>query len=152
MSIETLLSRLDGVKETGHGKYVARCPAHDDRSPSLAIKECSDGRILLHDFAGCETEDILSAVGLEFGDLYPERPESDYQPRRRQRFDARQVLAALNHEILVVCVIAERLLAVSRGEDQERLLLATARLTNGSDMAETIGTPIELAKIRRSES
>ena len=61
MSIESLISRLDGVKETGPGKYVARCPAHEDRSPSLAIKDCGDGRILLHDFAGCETEDVLSA-------------------------------------------------------------------------------------------
>jgi len=48
MSIDALLDRLDGVKETGHGKYIARCPAHDDQSPSLAIKDCGDGRILLH--------------------------------------------------------------------------------------------------------
>ncbi len=47
MSIEALLERLDGIKESGHGKYVARCPAHEDRSPSLAIKECDDGRVLM---------------------------------------------------------------------------------------------------------
>ena len=34
MSIETLLDRLDGVRESGPGKYLSRCPAHDDRSPS----------------------------------------------------------------------------------------------------------------------
>ena len=34
MSIDNLISRLDGVKETGPGKYLARSPAHNDRSPS----------------------------------------------------------------------------------------------------------------------
>ncbi len=106
MSIETLISRLDGVKETGHGKYVARCPAHDDKSPSLAIKECGDGRILIHDFAGCETEDVLAAIGLEFSDVMPERIGTEHSYKRmRQPFDARQVLATLDHESLVVSII-----------------------------------------------
>ncbi len=47
MTIDALLSLLDGVRETGPGKYQARCPAHDDRSASLAIKDCGDGRVLL---------------------------------------------------------------------------------------------------------
>ena len=47
MSLSILLSHLDGIRDTGHGKYVARCPAHDDRSHSLAIKDCGDGRVLL---------------------------------------------------------------------------------------------------------
>ena len=106
MSIETLISRLDSVKETGHGKYVARCPAHDDKSPSLAIKECGDGRILIHDFAGCETEDVLAAIGLEFSDVMPERIGTEHSYKRmRQPFDARQVLATLDHESLVVSII-----------------------------------------------
>ena len=35
MNADTLLSRLDKVKLTGPDKWVARCPAHDDRGPSL---------------------------------------------------------------------------------------------------------------------
>ncbi len=104
MSLSTLLSSLDGVRESGHGKYVSRCPAHEDRSPSLAIKDCGDGRVLVHCFAGCDTEDVLSAVGLTFADLMPERvgDKHHYTP---QRFDARQVLATLDHESLVVAII-----------------------------------------------
>ena len=106
MTIETLISRLDGVKETGNGKYVARCPAHDDKSPSLAIKECSDGRILIHDFAGCETEDVLAAIGLEFHDIMPERIGTEHSHKRIHKpFDARQVLSTLDHESLVVSII-----------------------------------------------
>ncbi len=104
MSIEAVLSCLDGVRETGHGKYVARCPAHDDKSPSLAIKNCGDGRILLHCFAGCETEDVLCALGLTFSDVMPKRVGGDHS-YRPQSFDARQVLATLDHESLVVAII-----------------------------------------------
>jgi len=104
MAIDSLLSDLDGVRETGHKKYVARCPAHEDRSPSLAIKDCGDGRVLIHCFAGCETEDVLSAVGLTFADLMPERINGQHS-FRPQRFDTRQVLATLDHESLVVAII-----------------------------------------------
>ena len=104
--IDALLSRLDGVRETGSGKYIARCPAHDDRSPSLAITSCDDGRILIHCFAGCETEDVLTAIGLTFADLMPERIGSEHRYKPvRQRFDAKQVLATLDHESLVVAII-----------------------------------------------
>jgi len=106
MNIESLLSHFDGVKETGHGRFVARCPAHDDRSPSLAIKDGDDGRVLVHCFAGCETEEVLSAIGLTFADVMPERVGSDhsYKPLRN-RISARDALATLDHESLVVAII-----------------------------------------------
>ena len=136
MSIETLISRLDDVKETGHGKYVARCPAHEDRSPSLAITECSDGRILVHCFAGCEIEDVLDSVGLTFSDLMPERLAQKYnssgepvpyQPLRSP-FDARQVLACISHELTVVQLIADKMSRTAEAEDEDRLSLASARI------------------------
>ena len=130
MTIESLISRLDGVKETGQGKYVARCPAHDDKSPSLAIKECGDGRILIHDFAGCETEDVLAAVGMTFSDIMPEQlSEHSYKPMR-QPFDARQVLATLDHESLVVAIIGADVLEHKELDDKtcDRLGVAVNRI------------------------
>lgn len=41
---------------------VARCPAHDDRSPSLSIAEGRDGRLLLRCSAGCPFGDIRDAL------------------------------------------------------------------------------------------
>ena len=35
--LDYLVSQLHKVKYTGHGRYIACCPAHDDRTPSLAI-------------------------------------------------------------------------------------------------------------------
>lgn len=52
-------------------KLVARCPAHDDRSPSLSVSEGIDGRVLLWCFAGCATEDVIKSLGLTWTDLFP---------------------------------------------------------------------------------
>ncbi|HIK68234.1 MAG TPA: DNA primase, partial [Flavobacteriales bacterium] len=47
--INNLINRLDKVKQTGKDRYIARCPSHEDRSPSLAIREVDD-RVLIHCF------------------------------------------------------------------------------------------------------
>lgn len=45
----------DALKGSGSGgKYMARCPAHDDRTASLSIGEGKDGQLLLNCLAGCE--------------------------------------------------------------------------------------------------
>src|SRR5262249_52810779 len=68
--LEDLLQQLDGVEQSGDG-WKARCPAHEDRNPSLSIN-WGDGRILLHCFAGCDTEAILDELGLDWGALHPD--------------------------------------------------------------------------------
>ncbi len=68
--IDNLLSRLDRVKLTGNQRWLARCPAHGDKNPSLSLRETTDGRILLHCFSGCIPSEILYSVGLKLGDLF----------------------------------------------------------------------------------
>ena len=136
MSLVTLIDRLDGAKETGHGKYIARCPAHDDRSPSLAIKDCGDGRILLHCFAGCDVESVLDALGLSFSDIMPERVGEmhTYKPVR-QRFDARQVLRVLRPEATLVAIAAENIAegVTLSDEDRDRVFNAACRIRAAAD-------------------
>lgn len=91
----TLLDRLDGVRQSGPGRWLARCPAHEDRSPSLSIRELDDGRVLLHDFGGCDTEAVLDALGLELQALFPDplpaaRQGMGYQPTH-SRISARDL-------------------------------------------------------------
>jgi hypothetical protein len=43
--VTRLLDRLQGVKRTGPSRWIARCPAHEDRRPSLAVRELDDGRL-----------------------------------------------------------------------------------------------------------
>ena len=69
--IDLFLSRLQKVQGRG-GKYQACCPAHEDRSPSLSIREATDGRVLIHCHAGCEVSDIVESTGLTLGDLFPD--------------------------------------------------------------------------------
>lgn len=68
--IDLLLSRLDRPKKQGKG-WVARCPAHEDSSPSLTVSEGDGGKVLLHCFGGCRADDVISAVGLEWKELFP---------------------------------------------------------------------------------
>lgn len=83
-----LLSRLHGVKATGPGRWIARCPSHEDRVPSLSVRELEDGRVLLHCFAGCSVSDIVATVGLDLSDLFPPRPITHARPERHQAFPA----------------------------------------------------------------
>lgn len=77
---ERLLLRLDKYRQTGKDKWMACCPAHEDKTPSLSIREEADGKLLIHCFAGCAPDDVLEAVGLRRRDLFPADP--DWSPRR----------------------------------------------------------------------
>ena len=71
MTVDELLGRLDRVKRNGSG-WVARCPAHEDRNPSLSVGEGGGGRILLNCQAGCEPAAVVGALGLTLADLFTE--------------------------------------------------------------------------------
>lgn len=129
MRVEMLLSELQGVKRTGPSRWQARCPAHVDRSPSLAIRELDDGRVLLHCFAGCDVQEVLSAVSLDMSALFPERTIQHGKPERRP-FPATDVLRCVAFEALVVMCAATALLAGEpfTATDRARLVLASARI------------------------
>ncbi len=80
--IDILLSRLDKVSGRS-GRYQARCPSHDDRTPSLSIRETQDGRILIHCHSGCSPADIVESVGLTLGDLFPEETRTRPYPTQQ---------------------------------------------------------------------
>ena len=65
--------------------YMACCPAHSDRSPSLKVTT-TDDRVLLHCHAGCSAEEVLAALGLKLRDLFANRG----QWRQRQRSTPRR--------------------------------------------------------------
>lgn len=69
--VDLIVSRLDRCIPSGKNRYIACCPAHADKSPSLSIAEAQDGRALIHCHAGCSALDIVESLGLELADLYP---------------------------------------------------------------------------------
>ncbi|MHC2582663.1 hypothetical protein ACVI1J_005162 [Bradyrhizobium diazoefficiens] len=60
MSAEDIARGLNG-RQTG-GQWMCRCPAHEDRRPSLAVRDGDDGRVLVHCFAGCHPLDVIDAL------------------------------------------------------------------------------------------
>ena len=130
-----LLNRLDGVRQTAALKYVARCPAHDDKSPSLSLHDLED-RVLIHCFAGCGPGEVLSAVGLTLSDLFV-RHETHRPTPSRNRWDARILLKLLRAESEVVLMAAND---TAKGrtlntEDYGRLCLAIERIAGIAEVA-----------------
>ncbi len=135
MTADKLLSRLQRVKRTGPGKWIASCPTREDKSPSLAIAEKDDGTILLHDFGGDSVEAILGAVGLSFSDLYPDKQDHVAKPTRRP-FNASDVLSLVAFESTVAVVVVSDVVHGKEITDQdfERLLVAAQRLGNAAEV------------------
>jgi len=126
MNIDDILDRLDKVKSSGTGKWQACCPAHDDKSPSLAIKDAGD-RVLLHCFGGCTAQDICAAIGIGIHDLFIDGKAPQQVAPGVSR---RQLADALETELLILAQCAGRR---SRGEsfsdtDTDRELLAWRRV------------------------
>jgi hypothetical protein len=134
---DRLIGRLHGVRQTGPGRWLARCPAHDDGRPSLSVCELDDGRTLAHCFAQCSVADIVAAVGLELSDLFPEKQVGGYRGRReREPFPARDVLLALADETEIAAIVCAR---VAHGypvdwPEIDRLLTAVGRIANAAAM------------------
>lgn len=141
MNVDLILSRLDGVRACGDG-WMAKCPAHKDRSASLSIGVGQDGRILLHDHAGCPAAAVVEAVGLTIGDLFPERlaPQTPHE-RRQRRIAARQhqwagALPVLEFESRLVLIAAADLAAGRplSDDDTRRLQLAIERIESAREL------------------
>jgi hypothetical protein len=129
-----ILDRLTGVRKTATGRWIARCPAHADKSPSLSVRELEDGRILLHDFGGCATGDVLAALGLRFADLF-DKPLAHHLPPVRGGFSARELLELNAHEAMVAAMLSTKAGDGKLTEDEAaRLRQAAARLAKAREL------------------
>jgi 5S rRNA maturation endonuclease (ribonuclease M5) len=68
VNLEGILSRLQGVRRNGSG-WMALCPAHADRNPSLSIN-VRDGKVLLYCHARCSAEAVREAAGIKVDELF----------------------------------------------------------------------------------
>lgn len=129
VDVTKLLERLRKVKPNGAGKWLACCPAHEDRSPSLAIRVTDDGRLLVHCFAGCGAADVIAAVDLEFSDLFPERRGETMRPVN-QPFTPGDALRCLASESGVIAIAVADIAECREflPADAERVALASERI------------------------
>jgi hypothetical protein len=128
---DKVLPHLHRVKRTGPCKWLACCPAHEDATPSLSVKEGDDGRLLLKCWAGCSVDEVVGSLGLTLADLFPPRPDvpgSGHAPQRRP-WTAGDLIELAAHETGVAVVICADVLH-GREADFDRLLLAAGRLAD----------------------
>lgn len=136
MNASILLARLNGVRASGSG-WRADCPnGHTKAHGTLSITEADDGRILLTCFACHDTPGILTSLGLEMADLFPERirdASEDAHKSARESFRrnaGRAVLSVLRRESTIVLIAGADLQkgkALSE-EDRQRLDEAVERI------------------------
>ena len=60
-NLQRVIDALEGVQRVGAG-WKARCPAHDDREPSLSVTERDDGLVLVNYIASCIRDAVLEAL------------------------------------------------------------------------------------------
>jgi hypothetical protein len=139
MSISNLLNKLNKVKSNGNGSWMACCPAHDDKTPSLSIKDNSDGRLMLRCFSGCETIDVLNSIGLDWDDVMPpkqEKPVHIIKPKKHDIY-ATDALLVIRNESRIITMAA---IDVCKGvkieqAELERIKLAMTRINNVCEAA-----------------
>jgi hypothetical protein len=142
VSATKLLDRLERVRQTGAGRWIACCRAHKDRSPSLSVRELDDGRTLIYCFAGCSTEDVLAAAGLTMSDLFPKPlqgsgPAGGY-PSSHSRIPAPDLLQIIDHEVLTAALVLSWVVeqnGICTQSQLQRLTQAAARIGRARDHA-----------------
>lgn len=138
MDVTHVLSRLTRVRATGRQNWVACCPAHEDRTPSMTITETKDGRILLHCFAGCSTSEIVGALGLSLRDLFADSPHERGYVTRRPQLSAIDALRGLAQESAVIALLASDLADGKpiKPEDADRGFTALGRIVTALEAVE----------------
>jgi hypothetical protein len=132
-----LLSKLGKVKSRGRDSWIACCPAHDDKSPSLKI-DIKNGKILIKCWSGCSVEDILGAVGLEFSDILPDTPIYHRSSGKKPSLYASDALRIIKVESMIVtlCAIDIKNKRPINDEDYNRVMLAMQRINAAMEAAD----------------
>jgi hypothetical protein len=102
MSLSTVIRALEprGLRKTGAQSWIARCPSHDDQKASLTVGQGEQGKALLKCQAGCDIENIVSALGLTLGDLFPDKHPSASASKIVAQYDYRDEMGTLLYQVV----------------------------------------------------
>lgn len=85
-----IIARALGGRKVGGG-WMARCPVHEDRNPSLSIHDGDDGKVLVRCHAGCDQLRVMEALRTRA--LWSNRPQAPLRAIGARRYQARTDVA-----------------------------------------------------------
>ena len=135
MSVHEILQGLDGVRKLSDG-WIAKCPAHDDNTPSLSITPGDNGYVLVWCFAGCSEREVVDALGLGMDCLFPDEA-FPHLARRTPAVPALHIihLASREADVALMAANSVRHGDVLSEDDYQRLLKAVERLARAAKYA-----------------
>jgi hypothetical protein len=72
--IVTLIANKTNCQPRVNGQnYILRCPAHEDKKPSLSVSAGNNGKVLFKCFSGCTAEAICQSIGIHVKNLFPKK-------------------------------------------------------------------------------
>ena len=132
---ERVLALLDGVQRHGDNSARAYSPCGSKTSRSLSIGRGANGTVVMHDFAGYSTHEVLAAIGLTVGDLFQRRDLRTMTPAERSQFRQAAILPrwraaveVLSHEATVLLIAASKMGDGEPLDDAEQTRVRVAAL------------------------
>jgi hypothetical protein len=115
---------------------MACCPAHDDKNPSLKV-DLKGEKILIKCWSGCSTEDILGSVGMDFDDIFPERPIYQRSSGKQPTLSSSDALRIVKYEAMIIWMYGQDLRnkKTPSEEDHQRFTVAITRVKDAMDAA-----------------
>ncbi len=120
MNAEQIATALGG-RRSGN-RWMAKCPAHDDKNPSLSIRDGDNGIVLVHCFAGCEQNKVLDA--LRSRGLW-----RDATPEQRLAAERREHKAKRDHAEIVTAIAESDIEAGREWNEGDREVYEQAKTT-----------------------
>lgn len=127
-----LLPRLDGVRANGPDRWMAICPSHDDKTPSLSVRDVGD-RVLVHCHAGCTFSAVIGALGIEAHQLFVggKAPRKIATANGERRMTLGEIRDALSLEFFILGQYHGSKITALTPADHARAQLATDRVVKG---------------------
>ena len=129
--VEKVLANAELVTQTKPGQWRCKCPSHQDdksKSKSLSVSETEIGSVLIHCFAGCDVDEVVTAWGLTLTDLFPKDEyiqKAKYSNKPRGK-DPRKLIEGVQFVATIVELGASKLLQGEKLDDDDLYTLKGA--------------------------
>ena len=134
------VNKLQKVQSRGRDSWMGCCPAHDDKNPSLKV-DLKGEKILIKCWSGCSTEDILGAVGMDFDDIFPDRPIYQRSSGKQPTLSSADALRIVKYEAMIIWMYGQDLRNKKTPTDEDHQRFTTA-ITRVKDAMEAAGVTL----------